>query len=428
MIRPVIGTIGARVLITAANLLLVALAGRTLGAEGLGSISLILLGVTIILIMAHVVGGGGLVYLVPRLGVGPVLLPAYGWAIITALAAMLVATRLPLAPEGFAMHVVALAFLQALNSIHLNILVAKERIGLQNTILVSQSLVQVAAFAVLLGYNGATLMDYVWATYLAHGLTAVLSGGLVIGTITGNLFQEPGRNLRALMVQGGIGQLANLFQLFNYRAAYYLIEALRGTAALGVYSVAMQLAEGSWLVPKSIGGVLYSKVSNLDEQRRQIQLTAILFKVAALFGLLCSLALIALPDALYGTLFGKEVHGLRPILLLITPGLIAMSGSQVLSHYLSGTGRIRHNLVGSGLGLIVTLALGWIAISTYGLVGAAFTASLAYSTSLVYQLVIFLRITGSKLALLLPGSGDVRKARWLWHLYRTKRGNGGSYI
>ena len=72
--------------------------------------------------------------------------------------------------------------------------------------------------------------------------------------------------------------------------------------------------------------------------------------------------------------------------------------------------------------------MGWIAISTYGLVGAAFTASLAYSTSLVYQLVIFLRITGSKLALLLPGSGDVRKARWLWHLYRTKRGNGGSYI
>lgn len=428
MIRPVIGTIGARVVITAANLLLIAMVGRALGAEGLGTISLIVLGISIILLMAHVVGGGGLVYLVPRHGVASLLLPAYGWAVVTALVALIVVGHVRMAPEGFAMHVVALAFLQALNSIHLNIMVAKERIGTQNTLLVLQGLVQVAGFAVLLNSGGATLMDYVGATYLAYGLTALLSGGMVVLLVKRSTHHPVGGSLRALVHQGGIGQLANLFQLFNYRAAYYLIETLRGTASLGVYSVAMQLAEGSWLVPKSIGGVLYSKVSNLEHQRRQVQLTTILFKISVLFGMACALALVVLPDTVYSGVFGKEVRGLRPILLLIAPGLVAMSGSQVLSHYLSGTGHVRHNMIGSGLGLVVTLVLGWPSIANYGLVGAAFTASVAYTTSLCYQVVVFLRHTHTRIIVLVPGKGDLRMARSLWHKYRNAHDVDGSYI
>lgn len=428
MIRPVVGTVGARVLITLANLLLVALVGRHLGAEGLGTIGLFVLAITFILIMAHLVGGGGLVYLVPRLGVGPVLAPAYGWALLTAATALLVVHVVPLVPEGLAIHAVALAFLQALNSIHLNILVARERIGLQNTILVVQSIVQVTVLGVLLRCAEARVMDYVLATYCAHGLTVIISGWFVLRSPLSGVFQRPGKTIRALMVQGGIGQLANLFQLFNYRAAYYLIEAFRGTAALGVYSVAMQLAEGTWLVPRSIGGVLYSKVSNLEEERRQLQLTTILFKVALLFGLLCSGLLVVLPDTLYSTIFGAEIHGLRPLLLLIAPGLVSMSGSQVFSHYFSGTGRIRHNLVASGLGLLVTLIAGWLLIPRHGLPGAAGTASLAYSISMIYQLVVFLRITTVRFAELLPCTDDLRKARSLWHIYQRKRANGGSYL
>lgn len=428
MIRPVIGTVATRVVITLANLILVALAGRMLGAEGLGNIGLLVLGITFILIMAHLVGGGGLVYVVPRSGTGAVLLPSYAWALLTGTVALVVFSAVPLAPEGLAVHVVGLAFLQALNSIHLNILVARQRIGLQNALLVMQSLVQVIMVAVLFQMEEATLMDYVQATYIAHGLTAITSAYYAL---RGELLASPAvmrAGFLALLKQGGIGQLANLFQLMNYRAAYYLIEAFRGTAALGVYSVAMQLAEGSWLVPKSIGGVLYSKVSNLEEARRQVQLTVILFKVAVIFGLLCTVVLLLLPDTVYSTIFGPEVQGLRPILLMIAPGLVAMSGSQVLSHFLSGTGRIAQNLIGSGLGMLATVILGWALVPVLGVQGAALTASVAYSTSLVYQLIVFLRLTKVPVGELLPHAGDVRKARSLWYIHKSKRAEAGSYI
>jgi hypothetical protein len=85
-------------------------------------------------------------------------------------------------------------------------------------------------------------------------------------------------------------------------------------------------------------------------------------------------------------------------------------------------------MIGSGLGLVVTLVVGWPAISSHGLAGSAFTASLAYGTSMVYQTVVFLRITGSPLSLLLPQADDLRRVRWLGHLYRAKRRNGGSYL
>ncbi|HPF89403.1 MAG TPA: polysaccharide biosynthesis C-terminal domain-containing protein [Flavobacteriales bacterium] len=428
MIRPVIGTVAARVVITAANLLVVALAGQTLGTEGLGVISLLVLGITLILVLAHVVGGGGLVYLVPRLGVRSVLLPSYGWALSSAAIAYALAQFVPLAPEGTGIHLVALAFLQALNSIHLNILVGQERIGLQNGILVIQNVVQLLGFGTLLAWNGADLMDYIAATYIAHGLTVLVSGWFTWRTAVHGTFAPTTGNFRALVKQGGYGQLANLAQLLNYRAAYYLIELFRGTAALGVYSVAMQLAEGSWLVPKSIGGVLYSKVSNMEAQRRQVQATLILFKVALVFGACCALALILLPDALFTAIFGNEVRGLRPLLLLVAPGLVAMSGSQVLSHYLSGTGRIRHNLIGSVLGLVITAFAGWALIRAHGSLGAAATATLAYTTSLTYQVIVFLGITKLPLRDLLPRDHDVRKARKLWQRYSSVRAERGSYL
>ncbi|MCB0766550.1 MAG: polysaccharide biosynthesis C-terminal domain-containing protein [Flavobacteriales bacterium] len=428
MIRPVIGTVAARVAITAANLLVVAMAGQTLGAEGLGAISLLVLGITLVLILAHVVGGGGLVYLVPRLGVRSVLLPSYSWALFATGIGYVVMQFIPLAPNGTLVHLVALAFLQALNSIHLNILVGQERIGLQNSILVVQSVVQVIGFGALLMWNGPALMDYIEATYIAHGLTVLVSGWFALRTAVHGSFIPTSANFRALVEQGGFGQLANLSQLLNYRAAYYLIELFRGTAALGVYSVAMQLAEGSWLVPKSIGGVLYSKVSNMEEQRRQVQSTLILFKVSVVFGLLCATALVLLPDDLFATIFGNEVRGLRPLLLLIGPGLVAMSGSQVLSHFLSGTGRIRHNLIGSALGLLVTAGAGWPLIQAYGTMGAALTATLAYSTSMTYQVIVFLRITRAPASSLMPHINDVRKTRMLWRSIRSGRAERGSYL
>ncbi len=419
MIRPVAGTVLARVVITVLNLLLMVVGGHALGAEGLGAISLIVLAITIILLLNHLVGGSGLVYLVPRFGVYGLLVRSYGWAVFTALVAFSAQQLVPLVPTDLVIHVVALAFLQSLNSIHLNILVGRERIGLQNGILVVQAATQLVAFTILLRVGSTDLLDYVWATYIAHGTTAIVSGYFTLRE-RHNRSGDPGSALQMLFRQGGLAQVANLMQLLNYRFAYYLIERYRDLATLGTFSVTTQLAEGTWLVPKSIGGVLYSKVSNLAEAERQRDVTLILYKTAVIVGASFCAVLLLIPSAFYSWIFGPEIRGLHPILLWMVPGLLAMSGSQVLSHYLSGTGRVHHNTVGSALGLLVTVPLGFALIPGYGLIGAAITSSVAYTASVAYQTVVFLRLTGTSWLELFPHAGDGQRAKQVWTRIRGR--------
>lgn len=420
MIAPVLGTTLARIIIAVVNLGMVMAVGRALGAEGLGSMSLIVLGVSMVLLVNHVVGGGGLVYLTPRFGALRLLVPSYAWAVLTAVVAGVAVHFLPLAPDGFALHVVALAFLQSLGTIHLGILFGRQRIALYNTLLAGQSILQLCAFVAFLQINGPTLVDFVAATYIANGALAVLSGYYLWIHQGAPPVVSPPSLWAALFRQGGLAQGANLLQLLNYRFAYYVIERSMGLGALGLFSVTTQLAESAWLVPKSIGGVLYSRISNLDEAERQRSLTLVLFKASVLVGAVWCLVLLFIPGPVYSWVFGEEITGLHPILAWMLPGLVAMSGSQVLSHYLSGTGRVVHNTVGSGLGLLVTVPAALALVPLVGLKGAAMAASLAYCVSLYYQLHHFLRITGTPVGALLPHAGDGERLLQVWHRLRSR--------
>jgi len=421
MIRPVVGTIASRVFIVVMNLLVIVAAGRALGAAGLGAISLLVLGITFILVLNNVVGGGGIVYLLPRHGAPALRWPAYAWALITTAVARMVLQYFPLVTVGLADHVVALALLQAFIGIHLGILLGRERIGTQNALLVFQAAALLVIFAVLLRNGTADVMDYVHAAYIAHGATAVLSAIASISPKADRRIPHraagafSGHPVVDLFRQGAIAQAANGLQLLNYRLAYYLIQRFIGTAAVGLYSVTSQLAESTWLVPKSLGLVLYARMSNTEGMERQRDLTLAVLKVALGVALLFTIVLVLLPDAVYQFFFGPEVTGISFLVLLLAPGLLAMSASQALSHFLSGTGRVWHNAIGSGLGAVATLVLGFLLIPRYGLPGAAITASIAYCASTIYQIAVFHRLTGARLRHFLPNAADVDRLRTLWN-------------
>jgi O-antigen/teichoic acid export membrane protein len=124
--------------------------------------------------------------------------------------------------------------------------------------------------------------------------------------------------------------------------------------------------------------------------------------------------LLMVPDPFYGLVFGREVKGVQPLLLLLVPGLLGMAASQAYSHYFSGVGLNRHNAIGSGIGLVCTLVFGYWLIPAYGLTGAAITASVAYSANAFYQMVVFLRVTRSALRDLLPRPSDLGLLRSTW--------------
>lgn len=420
MIRPVLGTIATRVCITAMSLLVVMAAGHALGAAGLGTISLVVLGVTFILLLNNVVGGGALVYLAPRYPAGRLMVPGYAWAVLTALVAWMVLQWVPLVPEGLAVHVVGLAFLQSVNAIHLNLLLGRQRIAIHNTLLVLQAAITLVVFVVLLRTGTAEVMDYVIAAYAAHAATVV---GSALALFAGNGAPHgasSGSVWPVLFRQGGLVQTANLMQLLNYRLTFYLLERWQGVSAVGLFSVAVQLAESAWLAPKSLGTVLYARVSNTTDVDRQRELTLTILKASLAFSVAVVLVLLVVPDAVMRWAFGEEVHGLTPIIAVMAPGLVAMSASQAFSHFFSGTGRNQHNVVGSALGLVFTVALGLVLIPAYGLLGAAFTATAAYLANGLYQATVFARITATRWAQWVPRRSDLDRLHRLWREARAQ--------
>lgn len=411
MIRQATGTLLARVHSTAMNLLTVMLAGHVLGGAGLGAISLIVLGITLLMLGAGFIGGA-MVYLVPRTDPRHLLRPAYLCAAAGALAGYALLRAVPLVPPGTEVHVAILTFLQALYTAHFAILVGRQHIARHNLLTAFQGTLLLVVFAALTPSGTASINDYIAAAYASFSATVLLSGWAVLQLMRTDAPDAPA-DLRGLMRQGFWVTGANALQLVNYRFAYALVDRLAGTAMLGVYSVGNQLAESAWLAPRSLGLVLLSQVSNErdPQERTRLTLTALKLALTAATATLC--LLLAIPGSVYTAAFGKDVTGLRPILLLLAPGILAMAASQAFSHYFSGIGRSRMNMLASGCGMAITVLVGPWAVALHGTHGAAATASLAYLMAALLQFVAFLRATRAPFAHFWPNAQDVQQARVL---------------
>lgn len=413
MIKQITGTVASRLVIVAQGLLLTMVAGHRLGTAGLGTIGLVVLGIALVGLLANLLGGGAMVYLAPRVPLRKLLPPAYGWALLAGVIGGVLLDRAELVPPGYALHTAVLAVLLAGTQIHLGVLIGQERIRTHNQLTVIQALVLLLVFTagVLRPYPDP--MAYVVAAYVAYGITLVLSI-IALRTSRPPALPPPTDPMRLLVRQGLLVQGANALQLLSHRLAYWLIERARGTAALGLYSVATQLAEGAWLAPKSLGMVLYSRMSNTDDRERQRLLTIGFLQLSVGCALLVVVLLLLLPAAAFSLAFGPQVQGLAPLIGWLAPGILAIAAAQALSHFFSGTARNVHNVISSGIGVAITIGLTPWALAHHGLVGAAGAASCAYIGQCTYQLIAFLRITRTGPLQLLPRVQDMHRLRALF--------------
>ena len=410
MLKQATGTIAARIVTTAMGLLVSVVAGHRLGVEGLGVIGLVALGISLVALGAGALGGGVLVYLVPRVPLSRLLPLAYAWAVVASLLGYVLLLLMPLVPQGYEEHVAALAFLQAGWSIQTGALLGRERIAAYNKVDMLRSVLLLGTFLVLALRPSPTPMDYVHAAYFAFGVS-MLTSAIALGKSTAPLLPAPPNVLRLMIGQGVMVQGANGLQLILYRLSYWLIERFRGTATLGLFVVANQLSEGAWLVPRSLAVVLYSKVSNTAQMDSQRRITLGILKVSMGCALLALLVLLVVPEAFFSIVFGPEVHGIKPLIAILAPGILALSASQAFSHFFSGTARNKHNITASGLGLLTMIVLGFTLVPAHGLYGAAASSSAAYSVTGLYQAFAFMRITGCSGRAFLPDAADVRQWR-----------------
>ena len=116
MIKKILGTAIVRFFNAGIAFLIVIINSQYLGAENLGTISLIILGITIILQLNNFIGGGALIYLIPRLDNFKLFLTSYLWAFFSTMIGTYILFVFQLIPIEYTYHIMFLSLLLSLLS------------------------------------------------------------------------------------------------------------------------------------------------------------------------------------------------------------------------------------------------------------------------------------------------------------------------
>ncbi len=408
MFRNILSTTLVKVTNTLVAFVILMINARTLGAENLGTIGLILLAITIILLLNNLIGGAGLVFLIPRFSLRHITRISWLWSAIASVIGILIFKLLKVEPADYATDIFFLSLIMGLNFVNQNILVGKSNIRFFNLISFIQYMMMIILMVILFYVlKKPSIANYLLTLYVSWGLNLLLGTIKILGMLRTHQVTDTQGLFKALLRYGFFVQIANLTQFFNYRLTYYFVESYLGRASLGIFEIGNKFADGIWLFGKSISLVQYSWISNATQDDDPVLLTVRLFKFTSLLTLLLVGGMLLLPEQFYLALFGHQYAGLYHVLLLLSPGIVFIASSMILAHHFAGTGKHYINTICSliGLGAVVLLCL--ILVPSYGLAGAALAASITYCISLVYNLIIFTKITRVPLSAFTFRKGDI---------------------
>ena len=238
-------------------------------------------------------------------------------------------------------------------------------------------------------FNSRSVEEVLFAYLVANALSVLF--GFLLFYRPKEKDSLPAANLNELFKYGGEIQLNNLSQLFNYRFVFYLVEKVKGTEALGVFSVAIAVAESLWIICKSIATIQLSRLLNLSDLFQQRKLSLNLAGKSVFLTLIATGLVLLIPERVYVLLFGKAFGSIPVLLIYFSPAIILLSYYTILNHFFIARNQNWVNIRAGIVGNALLLVLSKIFIIQYSLAGAAFVYVIAYLGISLYLTFAFIR-------------------------------------
>lgn len=386
----IVGQVGGLVVAMATS----AITARVLGPEGRGQLSLALLlpGMLQLFLglglnVANVYYAGSERIAVGKLTANSVLFALLGTAVGAALVLVLMLSGglhslVPGVPYKFLLVGLIALPLALLNSQLSAILQGLQRISVLNILGFAQSALTLPLMALL-------VIGMRWS--VPGALAATLSAqAIILIATTWCLHREGGRfrpkwnpEVVKPTVQFGVkGYVGNLLQFFNYRLDTFIVNFYIGAMGVGIYGVAVALAELLWQLPNAAGFVLFPKAANSSHATMNRFTPRVLAIVVAVT------TLGALGLAVFGKLAiriiysGAFLDAYAPLLVLL-PGVVLLGAAKILANDIAGRGYPQYNSTISGLSLVLTVALDFALIPRMGVIGASLASTVSYSLTLL---------------------------------------------
>jgi len=406
MKKDMLRTTIARTLMGLLNLVFYVYIARTIGAAFVGKVSLTILHVSISALVSGILGGSSLVYLVPKTKRASELI-SLSWVgtFLMPLITLLILLLIRVVTGDMVWIVFCLSVLNIAFQNYMNILLAFEKIWLQNMLSVLQLFLFVSMFLVYYAFIDKFLffIDPYIAFVITLGISYFVTTFIAFVYIHREipLGKFTWEDVRSLFLYAFKTQLASLFGLLTYRTVYFFTEKHVGLAAVGFLSIGFQLGEALWILARSIALVQYSKIANMSSVRQALSVTFVLAVVTTFFTLVGGTILYLIPDSFYTFMLGKDFSGIKNVFGIMLPGFTFMACSMIFVHYHSGRGKIERNLLTSFSSFITILFLGKYFMPHFpSWVTAATITSIAYAVHWLLSFIFYWK--------------DVRKNPFSW--------------
>jgi O-antigen/teichoic acid export membrane protein len=340
---------------------------------------------------------------------GPVLGVLAAAAALTMVASG--ATGLGAAVDSGLLIVTLLAVPPAVTVLYLNnVLVLNARVGIVDRAMLLASVLQCGGLlaAATAGRLTVTWVVWIWTVTSAVPLLLLLPAA-----------RPPMRHLdlrlarRALSL--GIRYHAGSASTYlTYRLDVLILGAMASTTSVGLYALAVTLAELIRLPTDALARASLSRQAAGDlaaAAGATIRATRASVLLAAVsVGGLCTVAPTLVPVA-----YGTDFAGCVPALFGLAPGLFVLCAGRQVNAYLL---RLNRPLTMSAMSvtvLMVNVAVNLMLIPRWGIIGCSLASSVSYGLITAMQLTQFCRATGTPVRRLLPGTAELAIGRrWLF--------------
>jgi|SRR5579872_117902 len=201
-----------------------------------------------------------------------------------------------------------------------------------------------------------------------------------------------------------------LVSYLNFRIDVFIILAMLGAKALGIYSIGIGFGELMWQLSRPIGMASYGKIASGSPQEAA-ELTAKCMRHAIGMVLVGSVLIYFFAPTLITLVYGKQFASAGVVVRLLLPGIIMYSAMPILSTYFTqNMSRPTVPLVFSAVSAVLCALITVLTVRTLGIMGGAIATSLSYIVAFSAASWFFIRTTGiSAKSMFILGPEDLRE-------------------
>jgi len=362
------------------------------GSEGKGIISLVIANVTLVGFFSSIFVGSSMSYFAAKYRLEFLLPYAYSWSVVAGFGVPIFLNYI--LHGAYLEYLIPLSIITSLVNTNFSLLLGRQKMELYNRFQFAQIVLHIVLIGILYyGFHWTQVGIYFLAQIICFLVLYGLSLLLLLQKFNYKKIRFSRRIGIYLFNYGWKIQIGSFLQFLNYRLSYYFLEIFKGVSSVGIFSIGIAFSEAIWTISRSMSVVVYADTLNTKDIEKSILKVKSSMKTCLWLTFSFSLILILVPADFYSLVFGSDFKNTKIIILLMTPGILAIALSNIVGHYFSAVHELRILNIKSIIGLFFTVVGCSVLIPRYGIFGACIATSTSYVLSSLYLFLKFYKIT-----------------------------------